>query len=135
MSLAMIGHLCVVLANPDIAGLGVRTSIYAQTLLSFAPPLIFGSDGVMDSHEESILQTIYTNLLLTSFAMLISAFIQVRTLLTTIRIAKSVGFSTGEDLRVERLSRPHRVKFDLDGRHECSYCLHIPNDCQEKEDR
>ena len=44
-------QICTVQANPDISGIGVRISIYTQTLISFAPPLIFVSDGFMDSVE------------------------------------------------------------------------------------
>ena len=72
----------------------MRISIYTQTLISFAPPLIFVSDGFMDSDEEKLLQTIYSGLLLTSCSLLISAFIQ----------AKTFGLSTHHALIVLNLS-------------------------------
>jgi hypothetical protein len=66
-------------ANPDIAGVGVRVSIYTQALLSFAPAMFASVDGHVDSDEEELLQTIYVNLLLTACALLVSAFIQAAT--------------------------------------------------------
>jgi len=66
-------------ANPDIAGVGVRVSIYIQALLSFAPAILASVDGHVDSDEEELLYTIYVNLLLTACALLVSAFIQLAT--------------------------------------------------------
>jgi hypothetical protein len=62
--------------NSDIAGIGVRISIYIQTLLSFVPAFMSIRDGFLDSMEERLLHSIYSNLLLTACALLLSAFIQ-----------------------------------------------------------
>jgi hypothetical protein len=67
-------------SNPDIAGIGVRLSIYIQTLLSFVPALLFASDGIVDSEEEEVLCAIYTSLLLTACALVLSTIIQAATL-------------------------------------------------------
>jgi hypothetical protein len=62
--------------NPDIAGIGVRVSIYIQAFLNLACTVIFAKDGKISSYESATLSTSSTNLFLTGCALLISAFIQ-----------------------------------------------------------
>ncbi|KAK7054561.1 hypothetical protein VNI00_003760 [Paramarasmius palmivorus] len=63
-------------ANPDISGIGVRVAVYAQTFLSFAPAFLFTYDGKLDLEEEQALLKIYTPLLISSMALLITTGIQ-----------------------------------------------------------
>ena len=62
--------------NPDIAGIGVRVSIYIQAFLNLACTFIFAKDGKISSYESGTLSTSSTNLFLTGCALLLSAFIQ-----------------------------------------------------------
>ena len=63
--------------NPDIAGIGVRVSIYAQSLLTLLHPLIIGWDGkLLRGSDIDSLRGIYVGVLLTALALLVSAFIQ-----------------------------------------------------------
>ncbi|KIM88232.1 hypothetical protein PILCRDRAFT_814137 [Piloderma croceum F 1598] len=62
--------------NPDIAGIGVRVSIYIQAFLNLACTFVFAKDGKISSYESATLSTSSTNLFLTGCALLISAFIQ-----------------------------------------------------------
>jgi len=62
--------------NPEIAGIGVRVSIYIQALLNLAYTFVFAKDGKISLYESATLSTSSTNLFLTGCALLISAFIQ-----------------------------------------------------------
>jgi len=66
-------------ANPDISGIGVRTAIYIQAVLSVIHPLVAGYDGKIDDFEMQSLATVYLGILLPGCALLISAIIQART--------------------------------------------------------
>ena len=66
-------------SNSDIAGIGVRMSVYIQALLGFAPAILATMDGYIDANEEDLLHTIYANLLLTGCGLLVASFIQVKT--------------------------------------------------------
>jgi hypothetical protein len=63
-------------SNPDIAGIGIRFSTYALAFLNLVPATLFGSEGRISPHEEKTLDKAYTNLLFTSCALLLCAFIQ-----------------------------------------------------------
>ncbi|ESK90416.1 hypothetical protein Moror_13682 [Moniliophthora roreri MCA 2997] len=63
-------------ANPDVSGIGVRVAVYAQTFLSYAPAFLFTYDGKLDLEEEQALLKIYTPLLISSMALLITTGIQ-----------------------------------------------------------
>ena len=63
-------------SNPDIAGIGVRVSTYAQSFLLFFTTLLCIAGGHLDSRERKALEKSYTNLLITACALLISAFIE-----------------------------------------------------------
>ncbi|KAH8823808.1 ankyrin repeat-containing domain protein [Flagelloscypha sp. PMI_526] len=65
--------------NPDISGVGVRTAIYVQNLLSFVPAIWAILDGKVDDFELESLDAQSTTILITAFAILISAIVQVRT--------------------------------------------------------
>ncbi|KAG6913376.1 hypothetical protein DXG01_007280, partial [Tephrocybe rancida] len=66
-------------ANPDVSGIGVRTAIYAQNLLSFGPALLALKDRKVTPTELETLETQSTTILITAFAILLSAIIQART--------------------------------------------------------
>ena len=66
-------------ANPDISGIGVRTAIYTQAVLSLVHPLVAGYDGKIDDFEMKSLATVYLGILLPGCALLLSAIIQAKT--------------------------------------------------------
>ena len=66
-------------ANPDISGIGVRTAIYTQAVISLFHPLIAGYDGKIDDFEIKSLATVYLGILLPGCALLLSAIVQART--------------------------------------------------------
>ncbi|KAF8153831.1 hypothetical protein B0H34DRAFT_661572, partial [Crassisporium funariophilum] len=66
--------------NPDIAGIGVRVSVYIQAFLNLASALIFAKDGVVSVYETTILTRTSTSLFITGCALLLSAFIQTGTM-------------------------------------------------------
>ncbi|KAJ6459138.1 ankyrin repeat-containing domain protein, partial [Mycena vitilis] len=67
---------CTIPADPDISGVGVRTAIYAQNLLSFIPVLWALWDGEVSDYELECVETQSTTILVTAFAILISALVQ-----------------------------------------------------------
>ena len=66
-------------ANPDISGIGVRTAIYIQAVISLVHPLVAGYDGKIDDFEMKSLATVYLGILLPGCALVLSAIIQSRT--------------------------------------------------------
>ena len=66
-------------ANPDISGIGVRTAIYIQAVLSLAHPIVAGYDGKIDDFELKSLATVYLGILLPGCALILSAIIQAKT--------------------------------------------------------
>lgn len=67
-------------ANPDISGVGVRTAIYAQTILSFVPAFYALKDGKISLKELDTIEKQSTTILITAFAVLISAIVQAATI-------------------------------------------------------
>jgi hypothetical protein len=67
---------CYIPANPDISGIGVRTAIYAQNILSFIPAFYALVDGVVDPKELQTIKDQSTTILVTAFAILISTIFQ-----------------------------------------------------------
>lgn len=65
-------------ANPDISGIGVRTAIYAQNLLCFAPVVADLLDGVVSAEEMKGIKDQSIGMLCIAFAILISAIIQAK---------------------------------------------------------
>ena len=65
--------------NPDISGIGVRASIYAQAFLSLVSLLIFVIDGKITFEEGLAINDILVTNELTASALLLSAIIQART--------------------------------------------------------
>jgi NO-binding membrane sensor protein with MHYT domain len=65
--------------NPDISGIGVRASIYAQAFLSLVSLLIFVIDGDITFEEGLSINDIVITNELTASALLLSAIIQART--------------------------------------------------------
>jgi hypothetical protein len=66
-------------ANPDISGIGVRTAVYAQNLIGFIPVVKVIADGKVTEDELLDIGRQSTTILLTAFAILISAIVQVYT--------------------------------------------------------
>jgi hypothetical protein len=68
--------MCLIPANPDISGIGVRAAIYAQNLLSFVPAFYALVDGRVDGKELKTIEAQSTTILVTAFAILISTIVQ-----------------------------------------------------------
>ena len=65
--------------NPDISGIGVRTAIYAQAVLTLIQPILASLDGYISEDELVGLHQLYLGILLPGCALLFSAIIQART--------------------------------------------------------
>ncbi|KAF9479842.1 hypothetical protein BDN70DRAFT_878382 [Pholiota conissans] len=65
--------------NPDISGVGVRTAIYAQAILTLVQPILAILDGYISEDELIGLHELYLGILLPGCALLFSALIQDRT--------------------------------------------------------
>ncbi|KAJ6457947.1 hypothetical protein C8R45DRAFT_1184031, partial [Mycena sanguinolenta] len=65
---------------PDIAGVGVRVAIYIQNILGFIPAISALWDGQVMQYELEAVETQSTTILITAFAILISAMVQAQTL-------------------------------------------------------
>jgi hypothetical protein len=70
---------CFIPADPDIAGIGVRAATYAQNFLSFIPAFFALRDRKVQLNELKMVEKQSTTILITAFAILISAVIQSRT--------------------------------------------------------
>jgi hypothetical protein len=70
-------------ANPDISGIGVRTAIYAQNLLCFAPVVAHLWDGKVSADEMKGVKDQSIGMLSIAFAILISAIIQAKSTTST----------------------------------------------------
>ncbi|KAF5350092.1 hypothetical protein D9756_009039 [Leucocoprinus leucothites] len=66
-------------ANPDVAGIGIRVGIYVQVFTSFAVTLFALRDGRISRTEASTGWTQTSAIILTGFALLLSAIIQAKT--------------------------------------------------------
>lgn len=63
-------------SNPDISGIGVRSAIYSQALLSILYSLYCALDGVITSKELKTMSQFSVNIILTACALLVSTIIQ-----------------------------------------------------------
>jgi hypothetical protein len=70
---------CTIPADPDMTGIGVRAATYAQNFLSFIPAFFALWDRKVESNELKMVEKQSTTILITAFAILISAVIQSRT--------------------------------------------------------
>jgi hypothetical protein len=70
-----MANRCVT-ANADIAGVGVRLSIYIQALLNLVSIAIFSEDGEISENEYRILAGTSHNLFITGCAILVASLIQ-----------------------------------------------------------
>jgi hypothetical protein len=70
----------IIPANPDISGVGVRAAIYIQNLLSFFPAFYALLDGKISVKELETVEKQSTTILITAFAVLISAIVQAATI-------------------------------------------------------
>ncbi|KAF7358132.1 Multiple ankyrin repeats single kh domain [Mycena venus] len=66
-------------ANPDISGIGVRTAIYAQNILCFAPVIAHLWDGNISREEIKGIKEQSIGMLAIAFAILISSIIEATT--------------------------------------------------------
>ncbi|KAH6902326.1 ankyrin repeat-containing domain protein [Coprinopsis sp. MPI-PUGE-AT-0042] len=71
---------CTIPANPDIAGVGVRTAIYTQNLLSLLSAIWALWDGKVTRGKLDYAEMQTTTNLILAFAILISSIVQARTL-------------------------------------------------------
>ena len=76
--MSLLAQPCIA-ANPDISGIGVRTAIYAQNLLSFGPAVYALLDRKVSSAELDSLEVQSTTILITAFAILVSTIVQALT--------------------------------------------------------
>jgi hypothetical protein len=67
---------CNIQPNPDIAGIGVRLSVYIQATLTILPLPWFLSHGHLNKKEQRFIRQGEFGLVLTTLAILITAFIQ-----------------------------------------------------------
>ena len=65
-------------ANPDISGIGVRSAIYAQNLLCFAPVVANLWDGVISHDEIKGIKHQSIGMLCIAFSILIAAMVEAR---------------------------------------------------------
>ena len=65
--------------NADVAGIGVRTAIYAQAVLTLVQPLLASLDEHISDDELTDLHILYLGILLPGCALLFSAIIQTKT--------------------------------------------------------
>ncbi|KAI0070751.1 hypothetical protein K474DRAFT_1653183 [Panus rudis PR-1116 ss-1] len=72
--------LTCIAADPDISGVGVRSAIYIQNLLSFIPAFWALMDGEVSSSELDAIENQSTTILITAFAILVSAIVEAKTL-------------------------------------------------------
>ncbi|KAJ7927013.1 hypothetical protein B0H13DRAFT_1599151 [Mycena leptocephala] len=72
------GLPCSIPADSDISGIGVRAAIYLQNFLSFIPAIWALWDGEVSDYELDSAETQSTTILITAFAILITAMVQAR---------------------------------------------------------
>jgi hypothetical protein len=65
--------------NPDISGIGVRTAMYAQALLTLILPIVDSLDGHVSAGELASLHKLYLGILLPGCALVFCAIIQAKT--------------------------------------------------------
>jgi len=71
---------CTLIApNPDISGIGVRSAIYAQAVLTLVQPILASLDGNISKDELTSLHQLYLGILLPGCALVFAAIIQART--------------------------------------------------------
>jgi hypothetical protein len=75
----MLNCTDVIPTNPDILGVGIRAAIYIQNFLSFLPAFWALRDGIITLDKLEAVERQSTTILITAFAVLISAIIQVKT--------------------------------------------------------
>src|SRR5712675_2763099 len=77
LSLATMADQCIP-ANPDISGIGVRTAIYVQNILCFAPVVAHLWDGKVTIDEIKGIKDQSIGMLAIAFAVLISTVIEAK---------------------------------------------------------
>ena len=92
-------------ANPEIAGIGIRASTYAQNFIGVFLAACYLIDGEISPDEAEYIDTASNAILMTGCAILISAFIQ----------AKTIGLSTYHAMIVLNLSWMNNSYFSISG--------------------
>ena len=69
-----------ILANPEISGIGIRASTYAQNFLGVFLAIQYLMDGKISSNEAEYIETASNTILMTGCAIIISAIIQAKTI-------------------------------------------------------
>ncbi|KAJ6573134.1 hypothetical protein DFH09DRAFT_916359 [Mycena vulgaris] len=114
---------CIIQADPDISGIGVRAAIYTQNLLSFVPAIWALWDGEVSAYELESVETQSTTILITAFAILISAMVEARTAgLSSFHasIVLSLSWMNNTNtfiyflLYVQRKSQPEKGRIEMD---------------------
>jgi hypothetical protein len=72
LPITMDTDTCIIPANPDISGIGVRAAIYTQNLLCFLPVVLYLWDGEISVDELAGIQDQSTGMLAIAFAILIT---------------------------------------------------------------
>jgi hypothetical protein len=92
-------------ANPDIAGIGIRASTYAQNFLGVFLAACYLIDGKISRDEADYIESASNTILMTGCAIIISAFIQART----------IGLSVYHAMIVLNLSWMNNTYFSISG--------------------
>ena len=92
-------------ANPEIAGIGIRASTYAQNFVGVFLAACYLIDGEISPDEAEYIDTASNAILMTGCAILISAFIQ----------AKTIGLSAYHAMIVLNLSWMNNSYFSISG--------------------
>jgi hypothetical protein len=75
--LKMSDLACLIPADPDVSGIGVRIAIYVQNLLSFVPAVwALLNDGHVSEAELESVETQSMTILITAFAILVTAMVE-----------------------------------------------------------
>ncbi|KAJ3530347.1 hypothetical protein NMY22_g8614 [Coprinellus aureogranulatus] len=72
----LMASSCLIPSNPDVSGVGVRTSIYSQNVLCFIPALYALYDGKVDDEELESAEIHTTTNLVLAFAILFTCIFQ-----------------------------------------------------------
>ena len=74
-----LSDACLIVSNPDIAGIGVRTAIYVQALLTLLSLYLAISDGELTAVETRSAAGQTFSIMATACALLVSTIIQAST--------------------------------------------------------
>ena len=92
-------------ANPEIAGIGIRASTYAQNFIGLFLAACYLLDGEITQDEAEYIETASNAILMTGCAIIISAIVQ----------AKTIGLSAYHAMIVLNLSWMNKSYFSISG--------------------